>query len=51
MSQNIKISNKTVPFNCPNCWGYQEYNCSTSVENKKKVSLGWILDYVENKLS
>ena len=22
--------------NCPNCWGYQEYECSTSRKRKSK---------------
>jgi len=49
MVQVIKKSNQLESFHCPNCWGHQEYACETN-DRTKKFNLGWILNYVGNKL-
>lgn len=46
-----EVNNNKSIHECPNCWGYQEYdNEKVEATNKEVKPTGWISTYVKENL-
>lgn len=52
--KNSNVNSKKLKANfineCPNCWGYQEYN-GKFIQNIFHKSIGWIQEYFNKYLN